>query len=174
MKNVYYYSTNIGMIGIADNGEAITNLYFSGEEVPQCAGMKETALGRKAASQLEEYLAGKRKEFDIPLAMEGTPFQQAVWNALLAIPYGETRSYGQIAETIGKPKACRAVGMANNKNKIAVFIPCHRVIGANGNLVGYAGGLDIKKRLLELEKMNTTRSYPEPFGFTSVARNGKH
>lgn len=154
MKNVYYYSTDIGKIGIADNGDAITNLYFSGEEVPQCAGMNETALGRKAASQLEEYLVGKRKKFDIPLAMEGTPFQQAVWNALLTIPYGETRSYGQIAETIGKPKACRAVGMANNKNKIAIFIPCHRVIGANGKLIGYAGGLDIKKRLLDLEKKN--------------------
>lgn len=152
MKNVYYYSTNLGKIGIADNGDAITNLYFSGEEVPQGANVKETALIREAASQLKEYLAGRRREFGIPLVLEGTPFQQAVWKALTAIPYGETRSYGQIAESIGKPKACRAVGMANNKNPIAIFIPCHRVIGANGKLVGYAGGLDMKEKLLALEK----------------------
>jgi len=154
MKNVYYYSTNLGKIGIADNGDAITNLYFSGEDVPQGTNVKETALIREAASQLKEYLAGQRREFDIHLVLEGTPFQQAVWKALTAIPYGETRSYGQIAESIGKPKACRAVGMANNKNPIAIFVPCHRVIGANGKLVGYGGGLDIKEKLLELEKKN--------------------
>jgi methylated-DNA-[protein]-cysteine S-methyltransferase len=152
MKNIFYYSTDIGRVGIADNGEAITNLYFDGEKIPQDTNIKETELIRKAAVQFQEYLAGKRKVFDIPLAMEGTPFQQTVWNALTAIPYGETRSYREVAESIGRPKACRAVGMANNKNPIAVFVPCHRVIGTNGKLVGYAGGLDLKAKLLDMEK----------------------
>lgn len=111
----------------------------------------ETALIKEAAKQLKEYLDGKRKVFDIPLALEGTPFQKSVWKALQDIPYGETRSYGEIAESIGQPRACRAVGMANNKNPIAIFVPCHRVIGSDGKLVGYASGLDIKERLLAME-----------------------
>lgn len=152
MKNIFFYSTSIGKIGIADNGEAITNVYFSGEITPKDAEIKETALIREAAAQLNDYLAGKRKVFEVPVALVGTAFQQTVWKALTAIPYGETRSYKEIAESIGQPKACRAVGMANNKNPIAVFVPCHRVIGANGKLVGYAGGLDIKERLLGMEK----------------------
>lgn len=152
MKNIFYYSTSIGKIGITDNGEAITNLYFKGEIVPQDEYVKETTLIREAAAQFNDYLTGKRKVFKVPLAMEGTPFQQTVWKALIAIPYGETRSYKEIAESINQPKAYRAVGMANNKNPIAVFVPCHRVIGTNGKLVGYAGGLDIKEKLLGLEK----------------------
>lgn len=151
MKNVYYYSTSIGRIAIADNGEAITNLYFCGDTVPQGMNIRETQLIREAADQLMDYLAGKRKMFVIPIAMEGTEFQRKVWEALIAIPYGETRSYTEIAATIGQPKACRAVGMANNKNPIAIIVPCHRVIGANGKLTGYAGGLDTKEKLLELE-----------------------
>ena len=94
---------------------------------------------------------GKRKSFDLPLKPEGTEFQKKVWNALLDIPYGETRSYKDIAVAIGNPKACRAVGMANNRNPISIIIPCHRVIGANGSLVGYGGGLPIKIELLNLE-----------------------
>lgn len=154
MKNIFFYSTSIGKIGIADNGSAITNLYFDSENVPQGATVQETALIKNAVAQLNEYFAGKRKVFDIPLAMDGTTFQKTVWNALIAIPYGETRSYKEIAESIGCPKACRAVGMANNKNPLAVFIPCHRVIGTNGKLVGYAGGLDVKERLLGMEKQH--------------------
>lgn len=173
MKIFYYYDTFLGRIEITENGEAITGLCFFGrknslqktaleaaqhtEEVE--AGMKgdlvvlcETPLLKRAGTQLMEYLAGERKEFDLPLAFEGTEFQQAVWKALLAIPYGQTRSYGQIAAVIGKPKACRAVGMANNRNPIAIIVPCHRVIGANGGLVGYGSGLDIKEKLLNLEK----------------------
>jgi len=119
--------------------------------------VSETPLIREAAKQLEEYFVGKRKIFDIPLGPEGTPFQRAVWEALLEIPYGETRSYGDIAARIGNPKAARAVGMANNRNPIAVFVPCHRVIGASGKLVGYAGGVDVKKKLLELEKLNAAK-----------------
>ena len=102
--------------------------------------------------QLEEYLAGERTEFDVPLCPRGTPFQQKVWQTLQTIPYGQTRSYGEIAEQIGRPKACRAVGMANHANPILVLIPCHRVVGKNGSLTGYTAGLELKQRLLELEK----------------------
>lgn len=111
-----------------------------------------TELLLKAEQELLEYFAGKRKEFDLPLHLEGTPFQLKVWNALLTIPYGETRSYKEIAESIGNEKACRAVGMANNRNSVMILVPCHRVIGADGGLVGYGGGLPLKEKLLELEK----------------------
>lgn len=106
----------------------------------------------EAKKQIDEYFKGKRKKFELKLKIEGTDFQKKVWNALLEIPYGETRSYKQIAEMIGNPKAFRAVGLANNKNKIGIIIPCHRVIGANGKLVGYASGLENKRFLLDLEK----------------------
>ncbi|MGB4439469.1 MAG: methylated-DNA--[protein]-cysteine S-methyltransferase, partial [Sedimentibacter sp.] len=112
----------------------------------------ETKLINNASNQLNEYLNGIRTAFDLPLNPEGTEFQKKVWTALCEIPYGETRSYKQIAEAAGNSKASRAVGMANNKNPIMIFIPCHRVIGANGSLVGYAGGLDMKEKLLALEK----------------------
>lgn len=114
--------------------------------------LKETALIKKTKQQLDEYFAGKRKEFDIPIKLEGTDFQIKVWKELLKIPYGETYSYLDIAKRIGNPKASRAVGMANNKNKIIIIVPCHRVIGSNKKLVGYACGLDVKEKLLELEK----------------------
>lgn len=127
-------------------GYAMYDIYPDGYTVT------ETALIKEAAKQLNEYLGGKRRVFDIPLALEGTPFQKAVWKALTDIPYGETRSYREIAESIGQPKACRAVGMANNKNPAAIFVPCHRVIGSNGKLVGYAGGMDVKEKLLALER----------------------
>jgi len=103
------------------------------------------------ASELEEYFAGKRREFTFPLDLRGTDFQQSCWRALLAIPYGETRTYADIARAVGKPTAFRAVGMANNRNPIAVVVPCHRVIASDGTLCGYGGGLDIKRKLLELE-----------------------
>lgn len=111
-----------------------------------------TPLLKMAAEQLREYFEGERKDFNLPLSPVGTKFQLKVWKALQTIPYGETRSYRQVAEIIGNPKACRAVGMANNRNPIAIIIPCHRVIGADGNLVGYGGGLDLKQQLLDLEK----------------------
>jgi O-6-methylguanine DNA methyltransferase len=101
--------------------------------------------------QLEEYFAGKRREFNFPLDLRGTDFQLSCWNALIAIPYGETRSYADIALAVGKPNAFRAVGMANNRNPIAIVVPCHRVIASDGGLCGYGGGLDVKKKLLELE-----------------------
>jgi O-6-methylguanine DNA methyltransferase len=102
-------------------------------------------------NELEEYFAGKRREFTFPLDLRGTDFQQACWHALLAIPYGETRSYADIARAVGKPNAFRAVGMANNRNPVAIVVPCHRVIASDGTLCGYGGGLDVKRKLLELE-----------------------
>ena len=101
---------------------------------------------------MREYFEGEREIFTIPLAPKGTPFQQRVWAALREIPYGATRSYKELAIAVGNEKACRAVGMANNRNPLPIFIPCHRVVGSDGKLVGYAGGLDVKKHLLELEK----------------------
>ena len=105
--------------------------------------------------QLAEYFAGKRQDFDISLDMRGTPFQKNVWEALLAIPFGETRSYGQFARQLGNPNATRAVGAANGRNPISIIVPCHRVIGSSGSLTGFAGGLDTKSRLLDLENPNT-------------------
>ena len=123
---------------------------------PQEYILEETELILECKKQLEEYFAGKRKTFDLPLVPKGTEFQQKVWKALQEIPYGETRTYGEIAAAIGNPKAARAVGMANNKNPIGIIIPCHRVVGANGKLVGYAGGMEKKEFLLELERNNST------------------
>jgi len=103
-------------------------------------------------AQLHEYLEGKRRTFDVPLDLRGTPFQQAVWNQLLRIPYGETRSYSEVAASIGRPTALRAVGRAVGANPVSIVIPCHRVIGKDGSLVGYGGGLPLKERLLALEQ----------------------
>lgn len=154
MKTVFFYQTPIGEIGIMENGMAITNLYFIGKNEQPCVTIKETALLKEASRQLTDYFAGKRKSFELPLDPGGTEFQQKVWQALRQISYGQTQSYGEIAESIGRPEAFRAVGMANSKNPISIFIPCHRVIGANGKLVGYAGGLDSKDYLLNLEKQH--------------------
>lgn len=101
--------------------------------------------------QLREYFAGKRREFDVPLALEGTPFQRRVWQALLGVGYGRTATYADIARAIGQPKAVRAVGLANGRNPIPIIVPCHRIIGSDGTLTGYGGGLPIKRKLLELE-----------------------
>ena len=106
---------------------------------------------RPYVRELEEYFAGQRREFSFPLDLRGTDFQVACWRALLAIPYGETRSYADIARAVGRPQGFRAVGMANNRNPIAIVVPCHRVIASDGTLCGYGGGLDIKRKLLELE-----------------------
>ena len=150
MKNAYYYDTKIGKITIVDNGKSITNLEF-GEVRYKDVDYIETPLMKNAYNQLQEYLDGKLKSFDIPIEENGTEFQRKVWKALREIPYGETWSYKQLAERAGNIKACRAVGGANNKNPISIITPCHRVIGANGKLVGYGGGLDIKEKLLDLE-----------------------
>ncbi len=114
--------------------------------------------------QLDEYFTGKRREFSIPLDLRGTDFQLACWNALLEIPYGETRSYRDIAQAIGHPHAYRAVGMSNNRNPVAIIVPCHRVIASSGSLCGYGGGLDIKRQLLDLENVTLSPCLPLAIG----------
>ena len=152
MKNIFFYQTNIGQIGIAESENAITNLYFPGEPVSENVIVKETEILKKAGNQLLAYLSGRQSTFTFPLAPNGTEFMQRVWKSLCAIPYGQTRSYQEIAQSIGNQKSARAVGLANHKNPLPIFIPCHRVIGANGKLVGYRGGLPIKQHLLALEQ----------------------
>jgi O-6-methylguanine DNA methyltransferase len=152
-NNVFCYETKIGKIRIGENGTAITHVCF-GEIRTNDTNIIETPLLKKAYEQIKEYLNGKRSTFDLPLAPQGTEFQQNVWKALQEIPYGKTNTYKDVAKKIGNINASRAVGMANNKNPILLFIPCHRVIGASGKLVGYAGGLDVKEKLLEIEKQN--------------------
>lgn len=141
-------------VRIVENGGAIVRLDL-GAKAPFAplagAQARETPLLHAAFAQLREYLAGGRKTFDLPLNPQGTAFQHGVWSALQTIPYGQTRSYRQIAEAVNCPGGYRAVGMANNRNPIAVFIPCHRVVGADGSLVGYGAGLPLKAVLLELE-----------------------
>ena len=149
--NIYYYESPIGTVGIAEDSGAVCRVCFGNNSGPSAYTVAETQLIRKAASQLCEYFDGKRAEFDLPFNRRGTEFQNLVWDALIKIPIGETRSYRDIAESVGKPRACRAVGMANNKNPLAIFIPCHRVIGHDGGLGGYAGGLAAKRYLLDLE-----------------------
>ncbi len=151
-KSIFFYESPAGRILIAQQGSAITALHFSDEAGSDEAVLGETPLLKETAAQLAQYFNGRRRNFELPLALEGTPFQLKVWRALQEIPYGETRSYAQIAQAAGNSKAARAVGMANNRNPIAIIIPCHRVIGASGKLVGYGGGLDKKAYLLELEK----------------------
>ena len=149
--HIWEMDTPAGRLRIEEDGSGICSCYFPGNgEKPWKKGEK-TFLLAQAETQLREYFNGKRQEFDLPLSVSGTEFQKKVWKALREIPYGETRSYGDIAKYIGKPTAARAVGMANHHNPIIIVIPCHRVIGAKGDLVGYAGGLDTKKRLLSLE-----------------------
>lgn len=162
MKKIIYYDSPVGRLGIAESSGKITNLFFDEKEKKITAEavhftLEETPLLKKALKQLDEYFSGKRKDFDLTLAPAGTDFQKKVWGKLLKIKYGETVAYGDIATGLGKPGASRAVGMANHRNPIAIIIPCHRVIGADGSMTGYAAGLDIKAKLLELEKMNHNR-----------------
>ncbi len=149
--------TRLGVFHIISQGGSIVRLALPGRPCPECPEGDPPEL-LEARDQLLEYLAGRRRDFDLPLDPEGTPFQKSVWEALRAIPWGTTRTYGQIAAAIGRPKAVRAVGQANNRNPIAIFIPCHRVVGADGALTGYAGGLDMKQKLLELERGKETAS----------------
>lgn len=152
MKSVFVYDSPIGPISIAEENGAICQLFFGVDNLPAEYENTETPLISEAVRQLTEFFTGDRKGFDLPLALIGTDFQKSVWQALLTIPYGETRSYQDIAILIGNPKASRAVGLANNKNPISIIVPCHRVIGKDGSLTGYGGGLAAKKYLLELEK----------------------
>ena len=150
--NLYFHHTAIGRIGIVEDNGSITNLFFETDAVPLNVEMCETELIKEAFRQLDAFLAGELKTFTLPLAPRGTVFMRAVWEILCEVPIGKTASYKEIAIAAGNPKAARAVGMANNKNPIPLFIPCHRIIGTDGKLVGYRGGLDVKRKLLELEK----------------------
>lgn len=155
MKNIFYYQTPIEKLGIAEKDNQITNVYFeSSTTLNEKFKIAETETIKNAYKQLEEYFSGKRKDFNLPLAPEGTEFMKRVWDILSAIPYAQTCSYQEVAQNTESKKAYRAVGLANNRNPIPIFIPCHRVIGKNKKLVGYAGGLEIKQYLLELEKKN--------------------
>lgn len=148
MKTAMYHSP-FGDMELDYEGGAVTALKMAGKEAE---GKAPEGLALKVFRELDEYFQGRRKTFDIPYRTHGTAFQEKVWAALREIPYGETRSYRDIAEAIGHPKAYRAVGMANNANPLFIIIPCHRVIGADGSLTGYGGGLPMKKALLMLEK----------------------
>lgn len=183
MKHKCHIHTPIGIICIETDEEAVTALYFDREYEEQYSlpgdgkaleerqngtialtetkflEKPETILLQGAGEQLMEYFRGKRRVFDLPLAPHGTEFQKRVWQALCTIPYGQTKSYGEIAAQIGSPRACRAVGGANNKNPIMIFIPCHRVIGADGSLAGFGGGLYAKKYMLDLEKGKTAAHF---------------
>lgn len=145
-----FCETPLGLMRLEENQHGITALRFAGGAAPAPCGGNGLYLA-DAKLQLAEYFAKKRKAFEVPLAAAGSEFQNQVWSALCRIPYGETRSYQEVAEAIGRKEAARAVGMANNRNPILIMIPCHRVVGKDGKLVGYAGGIDRKQALLELE-----------------------
>lgn len=146
------YSSPFGPIRIGCTADAVVEIRRTGDPG---ADAQPTPLSDLAARQLTEYFQGTRRSFDFPMEPKGTPFQTAVWKALLEIPYGQTRSYQDIAAAIGNPTACRAVGRACNRNPIWIAIPCHRILGKNRQLTGYAGGLDMKQQLLQLERSNT-------------------
>jgi methylated-DNA-[protein]-cysteine S-methyltransferase len=154
--NYAYLESPIGPLLIAGDGTSIRHISFpkNGKAVKPQPGWVESARGAvgQGIRQLQEYFTGRRVDFDLPLTPEGTAFQLSVWRALQDIPYGQTISYGELARRVGNPKASRAVGAANGQNRIPIVIPCHRVIGANGTLTGFGGGLPIKQALLDLEK----------------------
>jgi methylated-DNA-[protein]-cysteine S-methyltransferase len=167
----------VGPLLLVARGGALTGLYLN-ERAPAAVGRlsgpksrvmaaidndggpddRDAAVFDAAARQLGEYFEGRRQAFNLPLALEGTSFQRVVWDALLGIGYGETVSYGQLADQIGRPSAARAVGLANGRNPVSIIVPCHRVVGSDGSLTGYGGGLGNKRRLLDLERQATQAS----------------
>lgn len=161
MKGTAIYRSPVGALQLEYEDGEVVSLRKAKEDAAEseenAAESEENALTALVFRQLDEYFAGTRRSFDFPCRAQGTPFQRKVWAALRDIPYGETRTYGDIARAIGQPKAARAVGMANNRNPIYIATPCHRVIGADGSLVGYGGGLAMKAALLELEKAHASR-----------------
>ncbi|HZP93058.1 MAG TPA: methylated-DNA--[protein]-cysteine S-methyltransferase [Burkholderiales bacterium] len=151
-----WYESPLGRMLLTAKDDALTGVHFADEKYypgvdPGWRHDLDALVLRRAAKQLDEYFAGRRRRFDLPLAPQGTPFQRKVWQALTGIGYGTTISYGELACRVGDPGASRAVGAANGRNPISIMVPCHRVIGANGDLTGYAGGLQRKKALLALE-----------------------
>ena len=163
MRYMTTIESPVGPLALMSDGTSLTAVLFDDER--ETRRRKEAIVTDEAATpfpqarrELAEYFAGKRTTFEVPLAPEGTAFQRKVWSALLRVPYGATATYGDIARQIGAPKAVRAVGAANGRNPIAIVVPCHRVIGANGTLTGYGGGLDRKRVLLDLETAHATTS----------------
>ena len=150
-RMVLYRPFPIGMLGIMDDGQGISRVFLRQEGAQPDGPEGATPLTLRAAAELEEYFAGTRRQFTVPLSPVGTEFQLAVWQALRDIPDGQTRSYGEIAAAVGRPRAARAVGMANRSNPLLILTPCHRVIGSGGKLTGFACGLEVKRRLLALE-----------------------
>ncbi|WP_344287640.1 methylated-DNA--[protein]-cysteine S-methyltransferase [Streptomyces synnematoformans] len=148
----------VGPLTLVAEGDELTGLYMTDQRhrpAEETFGTPADAADppfAAVAAQLRAYFAGERTDFDLPLRLAGTPFQQRVWEQLRQIPYGETLSYGELAERVGNPAASRAVGMANGRNPVGIIVPCHRVVGANGSLTGYGGGIDRKKQLLALER----------------------
>ena len=151
MSPVLYRVYPIGTLGLMDDGQGLSRVFLRREGVKYGFPEGETPLTVQAAEELEEYFARRRTTFTVPVSPHGTEFQLAVWKALRDIPYGQTRTYGEIAGLAGRPKAARAVGMANHDNPLLIFTPCHRVVGKDGALTGFACGLEVKRRLLELE-----------------------
>ncbi len=152
MKYYIKYVSPVADLYLVEEQGQLVEIAFHHLEKKEEMEEKNTELLQEVKRQLEEYFSGRLQDFDLPLKPKGTDFQKQVWKALLTIPYGETKSYGDIAKQIGKEKAVRAVGGANHVNPISIVIPCHRVIGKNGNLTGYGGGLEVKEKLLELER----------------------
>lgn len=158
MQLVYMYMDSpVGALKLVAHDQALVAVMWDNEDhkrvrLAELVEDRQHPMLHKVKQQLEEYFAGQRQQFDLPLDFQGTAFQQQVWHALLSIPYGETRSYKEIAVQLGNEKAVRAVGAANGKNPISIIAPCHRVIGSSGALVGFAGGLDKKQILLSLEQ----------------------
>lgn len=150
--NYQYLDSPVGRLRLVSNGDSLTAIEWENLQgaAPEGEEHSDPALAA-CANQLQEYFAGQRQDFDLPLSAQGTEFQKNVWTALRAIPYGELRSYRDIAESLENPKAVRAVGAANGRNPLPIVVPCHRVIGSDGSLTGFAGGLEAKKVLLRLE-----------------------
>jgi methylated-DNA-[protein]-cysteine S-methyltransferase len=155
VKHYCYYDSPIGRMLLVGMDGVLAELHFPNSaerlEIPE-DWQEKPASFKEALRQLREYFAATRQDFDLAIAPHGTPFQQRVWQELRKIPFGETASYGAIAERIGNPRACRAVGLANSKNPIPIIIPCHRIIGKDGSLTGFGGGLTVKQQLLDLER----------------------
>ena len=163
-QEMFYYvlQSPVGRLLLVGNRDGLTRLQFQDGKHPQPIHdqwKKDRRAFEDVISQLEDYFDGRRKRFSVKLSQEGTDFQQRVWKALKSIPYGETVSYGDIAKQIGNPQASRAVGAANGNNPISIIVPCHRVVGHNGKLVGFGGGLPIKQSLLELEQRYGGKSH---------------
>ena len=157
MLTMMMIDSPLGQLRLVERADELAGLYLPAQLVPEARPGKTRVLAL-AAAQLAEYFAGERREFALPIAPRGTGFQERVWQALVAIGYGETRSYGELARAIGRPAASRAVGTANAKNPLSIIVPCHRVIAASGELTGYAGGLAAKRWLLDHEARHAPRA----------------